>query len=320
MSKFLIKLTIFAIIFVIFNHTFVNYYYKENKKNNPKITKWNSIKNKSDKYDIILLGSSRCYSSFNPLVIDSITKMKSFNMCTGLQNLKESYFILKDILRFQNPKYIVYEIYPPCLSQKPDLVQVFKNSEQMSQKGKWDILTNGYFKEKLIDILIPIKTYSRYIRSNPIRLLKGDNKIYIDDSKWFKGYKYDAKSIDSTFISNLKPIEPLRKMEMSKIEIEKNMTLLIELCKENNLELIFIRTAYPPKRFNETLKDENHIYFRNFSLKKGISFYDLNYSVNKEYKNTDFSDSHHLNSKGAEKASIELSIILNDLNFKNITK
>ena len=53
---------------------------------------WDSIKTNLNNYDLIFLGSSRGYCSFNPLIIDNNTELNSYNMCTSFQHIIESLY------------------------------------------------------------------------------------------------------------------------------------------------------------------------------------------------------------------------------------
>lgn len=133
-----------------------------NKGTHKKLLKWNAIKNTENQYDNIILGSSRGYCSYNPIIIDSIVGNTTFNMCTGSQNIIETYYILKETLKYQNPKTIIYEIFLPSFLNTPDFYHIMSNANFMTQKGKWDMMLNGFKKEGVLNLINPLLKHKPY--------------------------------------------------------------------------------------------------------------------------------------------------------------
>ena len=108
------------------------------------LKKWIDIKSDSDTYDTVFLGSSRGYCAYNPLIFDVNSSTTSYNMCTGNQDIIQSYYILKEILKHQHPKYIIYDLFLPSFPSRTDFHSVFFNALFMSVSGKLDLTWNGY--------------------------------------------------------------------------------------------------------------------------------------------------------------------------------
>ena len=84
MKKFLKHIAYGLFFFVLINLLIVLKYeypaYQAIKnKTHKNYLKWNSIHTNKNTYDLIILGSSRCYTGFNPKVIDSGLNIESFN-------------------------------------------------------------------------------------------------------------------------------------------------------------------------------------------------------------------------------------------------
>jgi hypothetical protein len=238
-------------------------------------------------------------------------------MCTGSQNIVESYYILKEILKFQNPKIVIYDIYLPSLSKWPDYYQVLSNAKFMSKSGRLDLIINGFKVEGLINWLLPILKYKEYLTQDISNIFKS-KETYIHNSYWIKGYLYDDKVVDSITVNNFQPIQSFKNTTVSIDFIEYHLTLLLKLCTDNNVKLICVRAPFPPARLKISPPDTVYTYFKQFNLKHNIPFYDFNYLKGVEYYNSDFGDDHHMNKNGANKISKELGKILNEGRIHNI--
>ena len=61
--------------------------------------------------DILFVGSSHCYRSFDPEIFDKELGMVTFNAGTSAQNLDGSYMIIKEAARYNDIKHIYLELY-----------------------------------------------------------------------------------------------------------------------------------------------------------------------------------------------------------------
>ena len=65
-----------------------------------------------DSVDLLFVGSSHSYCTFNPRLFDHFLKCNSLNLGTDSQSFKITYFSILEILKYQKPKVIVIEVYP----------------------------------------------------------------------------------------------------------------------------------------------------------------------------------------------------------------
>ncbi len=313
MKKFLVRLLKFCAIPVLFSYLFVWFYEQPQREANEngtseKALKWTQIKDNPNQFDVVILGSSRGYSAYNPAIIDSITGLNSYNMCTGSQHIIESIYMLKEILKTQKPMYLVYEVFLPSFDMNPDMFQVFSNAHFMSN----EMILNEFMDEKILDLVFPIWKHKSYLKNDLRNLTNSVSQtIEPEEIPWIKGYKPSNAINDSISISQFNPVYSFSNTKaLPKNKIMSYLLELIEVCQENGVEPIFIRAPYPPSRMKKTLTDDVHSNFSAFFKTQNIQFYDLNYTSKLSYSDYDFEDSHHMNSNGASKASRELSEIL----------
>lgn len=59
--------------------------------------------------DILILGNSHAYSSYSPNVIDAICETNSFVLASNSQKLEQTYFNLKEALKYQSPDLVIIQ-------------------------------------------------------------------------------------------------------------------------------------------------------------------------------------------------------------------
>ena len=318
MKKFLKHILYGFLFFVIINLLIVIKYELPaheaiKNKTHKNYLKWNGIHNNANTYDVIILGSSRAYTSLNPKIIDSGLNLKSFNMGTSSQDITETYYTLKEILDYQNPKYIVLETYLGSSDSFINYYQVYSNSSFFkSTKHKYDLVVDGYGSKGIVNYLIPLMKFNNYIKQDIISIFskkKSKNPM----KGWYKGFYNDTTVVQQNDINNFEPIPNFRNKLFNKNRFKSYFDKIYELTKARGIQLIVIRTPYPPSRLMlNSNTDENSFYQNYFSEYKDVGYYDLNsYKSNIfNFKDKDFSDFHHANGKGAVKISQQVVDII----------
>lgn len=318
MKKFLKHISYGLLIFVLINLLIVLKYelpaYKAIKnKTHKNYLKWNSIHNNTNKYDLIILGSSRAYTSLNPKVIDSGLNLKSFNMGTSSQDITESFYTLKEVLNHQNPKYIVLETFLGSCDDFVNYYQVYSNASFFkSSKHKYELVVNGYGSKGIVNYLIPLMKFNNYMKQDIISLFSKSN-TKAPKKNWYKGFHYDTTVVSKRDINSFKPIPNFKNKNFNKDRFKSYFDKIYELTKAHGIQLIVLRTPYPPSRLLlDSNTDENSYYQKFFSNYKDVGYYDLNIYKSDifNFKDEDFSDFHHANGKGAEKISKQLVDII----------
>jgi hypothetical protein len=314
MKKYFIRFWLFILPIIVLSQALIWIYETPKRQAIKNVTyqkfiKWNDIKNSKNKFDNIILGSSRGYCAYNPMIIDSITNTNTYNMGTGSQNIVETYYILKEIFKYQKPEFVIYETFLPGFTRDPDYYHALGNAEFMSTQGKWDMILNGFGFEGLSNVLFPMIYYKTYLKQDFSNILK-PRKTTSENSFWINGYFFDDKKVDSIAINNFPPIYSFKNTSVTIEYIEYHLNLINELCKKNNVKLICVRAPYPPTRLKISEPDSFNSYFKDYSNRNNISFYDFNYQTSNKYNDSDFTDFHHMNYLGANKVSKELAKIL----------
>lgn len=310
MKRYLYKLVLFLLTLYALSYAVVWIYEIPKRKAITNKTldvqnKWNDIKDSQAAFDIIILGSSRGDSGYNPTIIDSITGLKSYNMCSGSQNIAESYYILKEVIKYQQPKMVVLDHFLPSFKEDPDYFHLLANAEQMSFKGRMDMVINGFGASGLLHYSIPILKYKSYFKNDLKSRFK--QKQAVSSYRRIKGFYYDQTQVDSSQIAGFGPLIATLPLSSSQKRAQNYVEKIHDICLKNNIRLIAVRSPYPPSRLNRYPNDIAHDYFTHIYNTLDHEFIDFNYPIPRALQDTDFSDNRHLNYKGAKKLSIALA-------------
>ncbi|WP_299128695.1 hypothetical protein [uncultured Winogradskyella sp.] len=282
--------------------------------------KWNSIHTNKNAYDLIVLGSSRSYTGFNPKILDRELNLKSFNMGTSAQDIAESYYSLVEILEYQNPEYIVLETYLDLSDNNHDFYQIFSNASFFnSSKNKFNLITKGYGSSGISNYLVPLMKFKNYIKQD-VRALFSGKKPKPPQKTWYKGFYKDTVVVTDIEIKAYKPISNFNNNPFNEERFNLYFNKIYQLTKAKGMTLITIRTPYPPTRLKlNANRDEEQFYKNYYKNFEDVYYHDLNnYKIEKfQYSDYDFSDHHHVNYKGAKKISLQLVDIIKTLNNTN---
>jgi hypothetical protein len=290
--KDLIFLIIFIILFVICSNIFV---LKGNGFGSDVTSFYNLEKNS---LDIIFFGSSHSYSTFNPELIEKESGLKSYNFATQQQPIQITYYYMVEALKTQKPKYFVLESHMLTLDydyaeegtirdaldkMKPSLNKF--NAINAAVKNKED--RASYY----INI---IKYHSRYKELTTADIKEGLLQNGIDNN----GY-ISLESKPEVMIDNKKILKQNSKKEIYYKNIEY-LNKIIELAKENDIELILVKT--PCQMTDETQAKVNWLV--EYTKENNIDFIDYNKKIKElDIKTGDFYDTGHLSGSGSTKVS-----------------
>tara|TARA_R110002111_G_scaffold110212_5_gene169538 strand:+ start:13667 stop:14635 length:969 start_codon:yes stop_codon:yes gene_type:complete len=313
MKKFLKQFALGLLAFIVVNAIIAGIYeyptYKSvQNKTNRNYLKWEAIHNNENTFDLIIIGTSRCYASFNPSIIDSVLNTNSYNMATSAQDIAETYYSLQEIFEYQKPKYVVLDMFFEASDETYDYYQTFSNSSFFnSTERKFNLINEGYGNTGLLNYSIPIVKFKNYIKQDMAGLFSNNKSLRKEDI-WIKGYLYDPITVSDAQISNFEPIANFETSSFSKDRFNTYFNKIKELISSNNAKLICVRTAYPPTRLELTESDDEATYFKAYLAKENVPFFDLNDFKSDKYiySDQDFADYHHPNYKGAKKASLQL--------------
>ena len=263
--------------------------------------------------DVLFFGSSHMASGICPQELYDQYGITSYNLGSEQQNVLVSYYWLKEALNYQKPQVVVIDTY---------MLQSYKASEPLntteaSMRKAIDYMHWGKVKFSAINDICKEDTnqdiWSYYLTNIRFHsrwtLLDESDFTYSQLAKHFetKGYAPLYNSNGNQNYNAFLSSDAKEKYELHPLMV-KYMQKIVDLCLENNIELIMIKTpttATSAKCHNavQTLADENHVEF--FDLNEKRIYKKLKYDFA-----MDMADDGHPNVSGATKITDYIGSIL----------
>lgn len=292
------------------------YYYNEEWPNTN--TFQDFYKLKKNTVDVLFMGNSHAVAAFNPQVIYDTYGITSYNLGSEQQSLLITYYWLREALKYQSPRAVVLETYSFHKYKDAYIYNALNCSEGAVRKGMDSMKLSPLKIEAMgaIERIDPTQIGLSYLLLN-IRYHTrwyelGENdytEIEMIDHGGIKGFSamkdFSFEVKDSTIKnSDLNKAEAEPMAEIADIYLPQ----IIELCKKENIKLIFVKI--PCLESIERYKTT-----KEFADKNDIPFYDLNEDT--LYKKIEYDIEKykygHVNYRGAELISHFIGgLLLND--------
>lgn len=276
-------------------------------------------------HDVQVFGSCHSYTSFNPVHLEELTGVSAFVYGNAGEIIPTTYVRMVDQFKKHTPKVALVEIWglnPYETYSSHDRVFGFyiaNNLERTrfslakqemimdySDKEYEDIsvLTMNFplvnYKERVLDMSLTdvdfnysfesLQPYSTTYTFNEMSSRLKNNGYKVNPYVAIEDYQqYQTKYQNRITTPETWEFEP---------DIVKYIQKIIDLCKKNNVELIFYRSPYT-STLNE-LRKLNHL--QQICDENDVKFIDLEAEIQFDYK-TDFLDYQHLSEIGANKAT-----------------
>ena len=236
-----------------------------------------SFKNK----DVIIVGSSRAYRSYNP---ESFAKigLRAWNLGSSAQSIENSYRVIKEVILPAKPKLILLDV-------------ARLGFEQESIESSIDLLTNTRnigLKKEIVKSGRDIRLYNTAITS-----FYTDNLSSLYKDKEYKNAGFSTKS-DSLNAEWLNKLDVLTEESKNKTIINDFNVLvdILELCKSRNQKIIMVHS--PVSEFYSMIAQNAFVEkVDSIANEFKIAFYDMQY-IDGIHTKTHFYDDSHLNAAG----------------------
>ncbi|OPX42222.1 hypothetical protein CLHUN_38720 [Ruminiclostridium hungatei] len=318
-ASFILKIIVFLIIFKIIDMSVGGalYYYKYFDKPDMHELMWRDFySHENNSIDVMFLGSSHARFAFDSGYFDRELNTKTFNLSSSGQTPLVGYYALKEALKYQKPKVLVYEVYWRMLGATDNVTPAY---------FVFDYIKGCATKVEMLAALSGEKTFSSFFMETAIKTYKnrdglipavkkvlngelinsdvevGNNIEYTDFTYYKNGY-FGSEKIATPY--KLSVANPFKKaglnFKWNQRQLEYMKKTLI-LCKENNVKVIMV-AAPVPRPTMDFLKDYDEAYGHIKSIADSfkIDFMDYNL-INRQtgmFTNDMFYDSNHLNVKG----------------------
>ncbi len=306
MKKFLLKLVGWISLFLVFGLILLTVYKYKFYGNGTMRQKAAFYEKNSEKYNAIILGSSRMYRHLDPAILDSVThhQIKAYNMATGGSFFTESSYIFHQLKLDKNVKYLFFELQgllpleSNVLSTKAlyyhDLRTSIFESNYYWESKDWDgiytafehYFINVFYLKKLDQTNYFIDQGSADYRDGYYPLEKEYNR-----STSVKTQRdYYVKDTMQLF---LKRNEPLKMIKMN-TSWENEIISLNNECDKRGIKLVLVSPIFTEPYDLSFLKEVSNTKILDFTSRK--KFKDF-------YSSKNAQDNGHLNQRGAKKFS-----------------
>ena len=266
-------------------------------------------------HEVIFLGDCEVYANFSPMELYDSYGITSYVRGTSQQLIWQSYEILKETLKYEKPKVVVFNVN--SMRHKDPVSEAYNRltiDNMKWSKEKINIIKSSMLEEEsFISYVFPIIRYHSRITE-----LTKEDFIYFFKEKnvTYNGFLMNKKVKPYTSFPAKKK---LGNYEFSESNYEY-LSKITELCKQNNIKLVLIKapSLYP------YWYDEYETQIVNFAKNNGVDYYNLKEYVDEigiDYNTDTYDGGLHLNLNGAIKLSKFFGKILLDnynlTNYKN---
>ncbi len=276
-------------------------------------------------YQDIYLGTSHGKINIDPASTESVNGRSAFNLCVGGEYTADSYHLLKLLIeKGKKPERVIYEVSYGYLVQEKEEGNNYLlfYHELPFSKTKLEYFKNLMAKCNFRTWLFPWYEYPlsyelghlnetisrKFHRDYSVEALKTDLQEYHENG-FIERYAVDTSKLtfDNVFEFHAENLK------------EQNMDYLdkfIELCKDNDIELVAINTPLPGYTLQqfEAGYEEYHQYFSDYFVAYDVRFINFNHAPyfncfsHKIEHYTDFDG--HMNGESAREFSKVLANVL----------
>ena len=274
---------------------------------------------KQEKLDMVITGTSLCYSCLNSDVIDPILNIDSYNMATAAQELNNSYEAIETAIKDFHVKRVVLTFSYLNLVEYMNVraeTTFFRGKianlpfgEKIKEVAKFSFSKRHFSAPESINHIFPwvythVKFRPKKIYNNVLEKLHVRNESYQE--------LYDETNAPSNSVLNYNKIGNENskttyvgvKFNYGKVSNEsfEELIKISDLCKRNNVDFIL---ANPPKPAFDVLSYgdeyfELYEYIKDFAKSQQFDYYDFSLIKPQVFVNQEdyYKDFEHMNAKG----------------------
>lgn len=210
--------------------------------------------------DVVFMGNSHNFSTFQPQIIDSIIPVNSYVIGVPGENTFVTYYELRELLKYQHPKVIVLESFTLNVTGSEDMGYVY----EFLDPGRFDINKYMVAKEFLgldnaFSIFPALRTRMYW---NPLSHYQKNFTYHVFEERNMEITKDMGANPKENIISQEDYSGGLKKSWIASISTSKEnfnyLRKIQDLCKEENIQLII--TTVPVISQVPELTDKLKIY------------------------------------------------------------
>ena len=248
-------------------------------------------------HDVIFIGDCEVYSNFSPMEMYRQQGITAYVRGTSQQLIWQSYYILKETLKYETPKVVVYNVNAMRYAEpiKEEFNRLTIDEMRWSAEKVGIIRASMTEEETFASYVFPILRYHSRFQ----HLTREDVAyLFADKDNTFNGYLMKKEVLP---VEKLPAKRPLASYEFSDTCYDY-LEKMTKLCKDKGVELVLIKapSLYP------YWYEEHDAQIQTFADRWGLAYYDLTKEIDTvglDFSQDTYDAGLHLNLSGATKLS-----------------
>ncbi len=288
-----------------------------------------------DNIDVLFLGSSHTYASFDTEYLDDAMELNTFNLGTGDQQLDGSLLLLKEAVKHHNIKYVYLDMYYRIALDSPYKARTGAElgyCYTVSDSVRWSLDKGKY----LLDIsspddyvmnFIPARRRweflfdAKYIYNNVSKKMSEEYRTYQSPAEGLLGHGvYKRKGYIAIQNANLPEVldgysTQIKSLEDINPDWVISLQEIIDFCKDNDIMITLITVPMPEFLLAQSEKYDEYIEMvSNIADKNEIEYWDFNLCKGEvlSFDKKDYYDMTHLRQSGTEKFDVLFANLVNE--------
>lgn len=268
-------------------------------------------KQEKNSIDVLCLGSSHTYSNINPAILWDEYGMAAYDFAGSNQPLWNTYYYMKEALKYQHPELIVLDIYRATeYFDYQDEERVAMNTFGIRYSKDWEESLTVSLEDETVygDYLLRYPVYhSRYqnMKEQDFKRYNGDA-----NAENYKGFNLNC--ISTTVFESFPDVSGIRDTGNMTEKTRDYLERILKLAAEEEIPILLVSAPYMG------ITEEDKKIFNQVEMLAelyGVNFVDFNEHYEKIGFDpaTDFAENSHLNYYGSEKYTSYLGKYISQL-------
>lgn len=273
--------------------------------------------------DILIVGSSHAYSSFNPEILGENLGQQAYVLASSSQNVTQTYFNVKEAIKYQKPEMLILETFGIDNNnnwqgeneETPDKNWKKESNIDGMRLGivKLEAIAEQYLPENWCYALFKIARCHGNWKDT--QLIMSNYDFFKNGIDQYSGFR-PSESVMSE--ETMKQYEEMAETHSEYKICEENETYyhkLAQLCKENEMKLYMIMAPMYDGYIKKINYESRYQQIAALAQSEGVEYLDCNKLYDEiGLDATDFEDAfnsyHHLNRQGADKVTTYVAEVL----------
>lgn len=258
-----------------------------------------------DTVDVLVLGSSHAFVNVNPTLLYEEYGIASYDLCASMQPTWNTYYYLKEALKYQKPQLIVMDVYrlTETFTYSKESKMIKSTFGMRFSMDKYQAIYQSLENPNMGETLLYMMEFPSY-HGRYAEVLKGEleGEAVVDDS--YKGAHPVSEVTPMTRPDNSGVTETLEIEPKTFLYFEK----ILALAEEEGIPVLLINAPYIMGGEDKMIYNTLEEYLSTQDTYHNVAYVDYNelYDELGLDFNTDFADPEHMNTKGIVKFNTAL--------------